>query len=63
MIEEMRSLHKVNIEIDSAGNWVSESELDARDAHGGLKNNQTVKRRETMADIQTWSVTAREGTL
>lgn len=58
MTEEIRSLHRVNVKINSAGNWVSESEVDTRDIYGGLKNIQTLKRRrETMAALENrvWS--------
>lgn len=37
MVEEIRSLYTVNIKVSSAENWISESEIDTRDIHGGLK--------------------------
>lgn len=50
--KEIGSLHTVNIKIHSAENWVSGSEIDTRDIDGGLRNNQTLKRRWELADIE-----------
>ena len=46
MAEAIRSsLHRVNIKINAAENWVSPLETDTIDVYGGLKNNQMLKKK------------------
>lgn len=41
MTDEIRSsLHTVNIKINTAGKWASESEIDTRNTCGGLKEGE-----------------------